>query len=146
MAVKPIPDGYHTVTPLLIVDGAEQLIRFASEAFGARERMRMPMPGGKVAHAELEVGDSVIMVADAMQGFPARPSYLHLYVEDADAVYRKALQAGATSVLEPQDHFYGDHGATVADAFGNHWTISTHIEDVSEEEMMRRMAAQAPAG
>jgi PhnB protein len=143
MPVKPIPDGYRTVTPTLIVDGADQLIRFATEAFGANERLRMPMPDGKVAHAELELGDSVIMVADAMEGFPAHPGYIHLYVEDADAVYRRALQAGATTVQEPQNQFYGDRSGAVADSFGNRWSISTHVEDVPEDEMMRRMAEMA---
>lgn len=146
MPVKPIPDGYNRVTPVLVADGAERLIRFATETFGARERLRMPMPDGRVGHSELELGDAVIMVADAMEGFPAQPSYLHVYVEDTDATYRKALDAGATALSEPQDQFYGDRSGTVADAFGNRWTISTHVEDMSEEEMMRRMAAQAPAG
>jgi PhnB protein len=141
MAVKPIPDGYHSVTPMFVVDGAGRLIDFLNQAFGAAERLRMPMPDGSVAHAELTLGDSVVMVADATPEWPAQGCSVHLYVEDVDATYNRALQAGATSTMEPEDRFYGDRAAAVRDPFGNSWSLATHIEDVPEDEMMRRMAA-----
>ena len=141
MAVKPIPDGYQTVTPYLIVEGADGLIRFLSAAFGARERMRMPIPDSEaIGHAEVTLGDSVIMLADATPEFPATRSQIHLYVEDVDKAFEAAIMAGATSQMAPEDRFYGDRAATVRDAFGNEWSLATHIEDVSEDEMMRRMA------
>src|SRR5215207_3165671 len=145
MAVNPIPDGYHSVTPSLVVDGAERLIQFMGTVFGAKERMRMPMPDGKVAHAEIELGDSVIMVADAGDQWPASTASLHLYVQNSDATFGKALDAGATVVQDIQTMFYGDRAGTVQDAFGNRWTISQHVEDVPQDEMMKRMAAMAPA-
>jgi PhnB protein len=141
MPVKPIPDGYHTVTPVLVVEGAGRLIEFMTSAFGARERMRMPMPDGTVAHAEVEIGDSPLMVADATAEFPAGHAMVHLYVEDTDAVYARAVEAGAATVRPPEDQFYGDRSATVRDPFGNQWSIATHVEDVSEEELQRRLAA-----
>jgi PhnB protein len=138
--VKAIPDGYSSVTPMLVVDGAAKLIDFIKETFGAQERMRMPAPDNKVGHAELTLGDSVIMVADATPQFSSSGvGGLHVYVEDVDAVYKKALSAGATSEMEPENQFYGDRSATVVDAFGSRWSIATHVEDVSEEEVMRRM-------
>jgi len=145
MAVKAQPDGYHAVTPTLVVDGAAKVIDFATRTFGAQERMRMPTTDGKIAHAELEVGDSVIMVSDPMGDFPAAPGYLHVYVDDCDSVFKKALAAGGKSQMEPKDEFYGDRVGNVIDPCGNRWTISTHIEDVSEAEMEKRMAAMAPA-
>jgi uncharacterized glyoxalase superfamily protein PhnB len=145
MAVKPIPEGYHAVTPYLIVDGANQLIDFAKQVFGAQEMMRMPAPGGKVGHAEMRIGDSVIMCADATAENPARSAALVLYVDDCDATYRKALAAGGVKDREPEDQFYGDRAAGV-EAFGVRWWIHTHIEDVSPEEMEKRMAAMQPAG
>jgi len=145
MAVKAQPDEYHTVTPNLVVDGAAKVIAFATETFGAKERMRMPMPDGRIAHAEIEVGDSVIMLSDSNGDFPAAPTYLHVYVQDCDAVYRKALAAGGTALTEPKDEFYGDRAGNVLDPCGNRWTISTHVEDVSEAELEKRMAAMARA-
>ncbi len=145
MAVKAIPDDYHAVTPFLTVDGAGKLIDFMKEAFGAQERMRMPMPDGKVAHAELTIGDSVIMVSDATPEFSAMPGSIHLYVEDCDATFKKAVAAGARSQMEPKDQFYGDRSANVTDPAGNRWSIATHIEDVGEEDMMKRMSEMAPA-
>jgi uncharacterized glyoxalase superfamily protein PhnB len=141
MPVQPKPDGYYNGTPQLLVNGAGKLIEFMRQAFGAQERMRFPMPDGSVAHAELTIGDSVVMVADATAEFPACEGFIHLYVDDVDSVYQKALAAGATSLRPPQDEFYGDRSSTVRDISGNRWSISTHIEDVSEEEMQRRMAA-----
>ncbi len=141
MPVKPIPDGYHTVTPYLVVEGAAKLIDFMKQAFGAEERGRMGPPGGPVMHAEVHIGDSVIMLADAGGENPPIPAMIHLYVEDADATYQRALQAGATSLREPADQFYGDRSGGVRDAFGNQWWVATHVEDVSPEEMEKRAAA-----
>jgi uncharacterized glyoxalase superfamily protein PhnB len=139
--VKPIPDGYHTVTPYLIVEGAARLIDFMKGAFGAEERGRMDGPGGRVMHAEVQIGDSVVMLSDPAPEFPARTAMLHLYVEDVDRVYQRAVQAGGTSVREPADQFYGDRSAGIDDGFGNQWYIATHVEDVAPEEMERRAAA-----
>ena len=141
--VKAIPDEYHTVQPYLIVDGAAKLIDFVEEAFGAEERMRMPGPDGKVMHAEVQIGDSVIMLADANAEFPPMPTTILLYMEEVDAFYKRALAAGGTSERGPEDMFYGDRSAGVRDAFGNRWWIHTHIEDVLPEEMERRQAAMA---
>lgn len=142
--VEARPEGYPSVIPSLVVEDAGKLIDFIVEAFGATERLRMPMPDGKIAHAELELGDSVIMIGEASPQWPAGQGTLMLYVDDADATYNKALAAGATSNMEPADQFYGDRSAAVVDAWGNRWTVSTHIEDVSEEEMERRMAEMMP--
>lgn len=142
MAVKPIPEGYHSVTPYLVVEGAADLIDFIKSVFGGHERFRMPGAHGGVGHAEVQIGDSVIMLADSSEAesnveFPAM---IHLYVDDCDAVYRAALSAGATSEREPANQFYGDRNAGVRDRFGNLWFIATHVEDVPPEEMERRMA------
>ncbi len=144
MAVKPIPDGYHTVTPYLLATDGKKLLEFVKQAFGAEETVRMDTPDGKVGHAEIRIGDSVVMLADAStseQGRPM-PAMIHLYVEDADKVYRQAIEAGATSVREPADQFYGDRTGGVTDPVGNHWYIATHVEDVSPEEMAKRAQAQ----
>lgn len=142
MSVKPVPDGYHTVTPYLVVEGASKLIDFMQQAFGAEERSRMGESGGKIMHAEVQVGDSVIMLADSAGAESGpRPAMLHLYVTDVDAAYKQALAAGASSLREPTDQFYGDRSAGLADAFGNQWWLATHIEDVSEEEMRKRAGA-----
>ena len=143
MTVKPIPTGYHTVTPYLVVQGAAQLIDFSIQAFDAEEIHRMARPDGAIMHAEVKIGDSRVMIAEAQDEFSPMPAMLHLYVEDADAVYRQALQAGATSLREPEDQFYGDRIGGVQDSFGNQWWMATHIEDVSAEEMARRAAEQA---
>jgi uncharacterized glyoxalase superfamily protein PhnB len=142
MAVKHIPDGYHAVTPYLVVEGADRLIEFMKDVFGATERMRMPGPNGVVGHAEMEIGDSVVMLADSASADNniVMPAMINLYVEDCDGAYKKALAAGATSDREPSDQFYGDRNAGVVDPFGNRWFIATHVEDVSPEEMQRRSA------
>jgi PhnB protein len=140
MAVEPIPEGYHTVTPYLVNRGAEQVIKFAENAFGAKERMRMPGPKGTIGHAEIEIGDSIIMIADADERNNEMPAMIHLYLEDVDSVYRRAMDAGGTSIQEPKDQFYGDRNAGVQDSAGNKWYISTHVEDVSPEEMEKRTA------
>ncbi|MHB8378061.1 MAG: VOC family protein [Dehalococcoidia bacterium] len=143
--VKPIPDGYHSVTPYLYIKGAAQAIVFYTNAFGATERVRMPGPGGTVGHAEIEVGDSVIMLADAPpRAADARngvTSSILLYVEDVDAVFQRALDAGATVVQPIEDKWYGDRMGMVRDPFGHEWSLGTHIEDVSPEEGQRRSQA-----
>ena len=138
--VKPIPDGYTAITPYLISEDAPGLIDFLGEAFGGVERVRMPMPGGAIGHAEVVIGGAVVMLSSAMPpDFPATKSAIHLYVEDVDSIYAQAVKAGATSLAEPEDQFYGERMARVTDPAGNTWLISAHIEDVSEEEMTRRM-------
>lgn len=142
MAVKPIPEGYHSVTPYLVVQGAAQLIEFMKEALGAEETFRMPTPSGGIGHAEVKIGDSMVMLGDASGAEnPPMPAILHVYVEDVDARYKRALQAGATSVREPADQFYGDRSAGVKDKFGNQWWLATHVEDVPPEEMAKRAQA-----
>lgn len=139
MAVKPIPDGFHTVTPYLLVDGAERLITFCKQAFNAQELCRTSLPGGMIMHAQLRIGDSMVMVADARPEAPARPSALYLYVQDTDAVYHQAIAAGGKSIMEPANQFYGDRNAGVKDPTGVTWWIGTHIEDLSAEETQQRM-------
>jgi len=141
--VKPIPEGYHTVTPYLVVNGADKLLDFLSQAFGAKENFRMNRPGGGVWHAETRVGDSMLMVGEANQQNPARPSCLNLYVEDVDRIYAQAVAAGGKSLREPADQFYGDRSGGVEDPCGNQWWIATHVEDVSPEELERRTEAAA---
>lgn len=143
MAVKAIPDGYHSVTPYLVVEGAARLIDFMKEAFGAEQTFRMPESGSPIMHSEVRIGDSVVMLADATPEYPATPTMIYLYVDDVDAVYNRALQAGATSLQQPVDQFYGDRSGTIKDASGNHWWIATHVEDVSGEELERRQQAMA---
>jgi PhnB protein len=137
--VKPVPEGYHTVTPYLVVDGAEKVIRFMKEAFGAQPVFDpMMRPDGKVMHAEFKIGDSVVMIADSSERAQATSAMLYLYVPNVDATYQKALQAGAISVSEPADMFYGDRSGGVKDAAGNRWHIGTHVEDVSPAELKKR--------
>jgi PhnB protein len=145
MAVKPIPAGYHTVTPSLTVNNAAAVIDFVQKAFGAKGADVMKMPDGKIAHAELMIGDSRVMLGDATSQNPAHPGSLYLYVENCDEVYRKALQAGGVSTMEMADQFWGDRMGAVRDPGGNEWSIATQIEEVSGEEAMRRMARMAPA-
>ena len=150
--VKPIPDGYHSITPYLIIKGAAAAIDFYKQAFGAVELMRMTQPDGRVGHAELKIGDSVVMLADEypeMQIVSPKtlgnsPVGILLYVEDVDAVFSKALSLGANINKALADQFYGDRTGTLIDPFGHKWTIATHKEDVSPEEMERRMAAVPP--
>ena len=144
--VKPIPDGYHTVTPYLVLDDAAKAIEFYQKAFAAKEGVRLDMPGGKIGHAELEIGDSKIMLADEFPEMDAlspktvggTPVMIALYVEDVDATVDLAVSCGATITRPIQDQFYGDRSGTIADPFGHKWTIATHIEDVSDEEMKKR--------
>jgi len=149
MAVQPVPEGYHTVTPYLAVDDASAAIDFYQRAFGAKERVRMPGPGDTIMHAELEIGDSLVMLADPFpQASTRTPKELggtsvniFVYVEDIDALYKRAIDAGASSLMEPDDMFWGDRFGSVQDPFGHSWTIATHIEDVSPEELEKRSKA-----
>jgi len=151
--VKPIPDGYHTVTPYLVVSNAAAAIDFYKKAFNASETMRMNGPGGKVMHAEIKIGDSPVMLADEFPEMGARspqslggaPVSLMIYVEDVDKVAAQASKAGATTTRPVKDQFYGDRSGTFTDPFGHVWTISTHKENVSAEEMKKRMAAMQAA-
>jgi PhnB protein len=147
--VKPIPNGYHTATPYLIVDDGARAIEFYERAFGAEEVMRMPAPGGKVGHAEIKIGNSHIMLADEAPEMDARspkhyggsPVSLLLYVEDVDKVFDQAVAAGGTPTRPVTDMFYGDRSGTVKDPFGHSWHVSTHKEDVPPDEMKKRMEA-----
>jgi PhnB protein len=147
--VKPIPDGYHSVTPYLIIKGAADAIDFYKKAFGATELFRMPAPGGKVGHAEIKIGDSPIMLADESpeMGYVGpgtlggTPVTIMIYVEDVDTVFNQAIGAGGEQVKPLQDQFYGDRSGTLKDPFGHVWHVATHKEDVSPEEMDKRMAA-----
>ena len=146
--VRPIPKEYHSVTPGLAVKDADAFIKFCKKAFGAREMVRMPGPGGGVMHAELQIGDSRIMTGDETPGFATKaartlggtPVNLMIYVEKADAVFKKALAAGATVAMPMSDMFWGDRYGCVTDPFGNVWGIATHIEDVPPREMKKRAA------
>jgi PhnB protein len=146
--VKPIPDGYHSITPYLSVNGAAAAIEFYQKAFRAREVMRMAQPDGRIGHAELELGDSRIMLADEFpeMNFRAPGSiggtavHLHLYVADVDAVIGEAVAAGATLIRPVQDQFYGDRSGTVTDPYGHVWHVATHVEDLSPAELKRRAA------
>jgi PhnB protein len=146
MPVKLIPEGYHTISPSLTIDGAAEAIEFYKRAFGATERSRMPMPDGKIAHAELEIGDSVVMLNDPFPRSPLKsPNELggtavsvFLYVEDVDSVVQDAIDAGATVTMPVEDQFWGDRFGTVSDPFGHHWGIATHKEDLTPEEIAER--------
>jgi PhnB protein len=150
---EPIPDNYPRLTPYLIVDGAAEAINFYTGILGATERGRIPGPQGKVGHAELTLGDSMVMLADehpdvgaiGPKGVGGTPVTIHVYVEDVDAVHQAALDAGATEQRAPADQFYGDRISQIEDPFGHRWSIATHIEDVSPEEMEKR-AAEAMSG
>ncbi len=152
--VNPIPDGYPRVTPYLIVDGAAAAIDFYTSVLGATERMRMGGPEGRVGHAELEIGDSVIMLADEHPEMDAigpktvggTPVSLHVYVEDADAVFGRAIEAGAKVLRAVEDKFYGDRSGGFEDPFGHHWHVATHVEDVPPDEMSKRAADAAASG
>ena len=145
MAVEFKPAGYHAVTPYLIVDGAERLIAFMLDVVGGTEMMRLPGPDGRIGHAEIRVGDSVVMLADVPPSGELTTSMLHVYVADSDATYKRALAAGATSLREPTNEFYGDRISGVQDPFGNKWYFATHFEDVADDEMARRAAELAQA-
>jgi PhnB protein len=149
--VQPIPDDYPRVTPYLIVDGAAAAIDFYTSVLGATERMRMGGPEGKIGHAELEIGDSVVMLADEHPEMDAigpktvggTPVSLHVYVEDADSVFERAIEAGAEALRPVEDKFYGDRSGSFEDPFGHHWHVATHVEDIPPEEMSKRAAEAA---
>jgi PhnB protein len=140
--VRPIPEGYYTVTPWIVVRGAAQLLDYMKEAFGAEEIARIYVEDGAIGHAEVRIGDSVVMMFDAKEQWPETPSFIRLYVEDGDAVYQRALAAGGTSVTEMTELFFGDRVGRVRDPFGNIWWIQTRIEDVEPGEMARRAQEQ----
>jgi PhnB protein len=152
--VNPIPEGYPRVTPYLIVDGAGAAIDFYSSVLGATERMRMDGPDGKIGHAELEIGDSVVMLADenpemnarGPRSFGGSPVSLMVYVEDADAIFARALEAGGKALRPVEKQFYGDRLGAFEDPFGHEWNVATHVEDVPPEEMSKRAAEAAQAG
>jgi PhnB protein len=152
-SVKAIPDGYPQVIPYLCTDGAAAAIEFYSDVFGATERVRMPAPDGKIGHAELQVGDSVVMLSDPFpemgmkspRDIGGTPVTLSVYVEDVDAVFQRALNGGAASLRPVEDQFYGDRSGQFEDPFGHRWSVSSHIEDVAPDEMARR-AAEAMGG
>lgn len=142
MAVKPIPEGYHTVTPYITVEDPGAVIEFLKKAFDAQESYAMRDQDGKVHHAEVKVGSSMLMLGAAHDQWKARPSNFYLYVEDCDAAYKKAIAAGGKSISEPQTQFYGDRHGGVSDSQGNNWWVATHVEDVSPEELTRRAREQ----
>jgi PhnB protein len=152
--VNPIPEGYPRVTPYLIVDGASDAIDFYTSVLGATERMRMDAPGGRIGHAELEIGDSVVMLADenpemnarGPKAFGGSPVSLMVYVEDVDGVFERALEAGAKELRPVENQFYGDRLGAFEDPFGHEWNVASHVEDVPPEEMEKRAAEAAQAG
>ena len=149
MTANPIPESYRRVTPCLVVRGAAKALDFYAEVFGAAERMRFPGPGGTVAHAEIQIGDSVVSVEDEdpqrgttgppAGGLPGTPAFQFIYVADVDATVARAAELGATVRRAPQDQFYGDRDGFIIDPFGHGWTIASHVEDVAPDELMRRM-------
>ncbi|HVL67471.1 MAG TPA: VOC family protein [Vicinamibacterales bacterium] len=141
MSAKPIPEGFTAVTPYLIVGDGNRLLDFVKTAFGAEIHGVFRDPGGRLMHADFTIGGAHVMVGEASEQVPEKLGSIHLYVPDVDATYAAALAAGATSVYEPTTHFYGDRGSGVVDPVGVTWWISTHVEDVTAEEMERRMAA-----
>jgi len=143
MSVKPIPEGFHTITPYLVLKDVAGCIEFMEKAFGGTVIERIAGPEGRVAHAEVKIGDSIIMMGGATDDHPPVPAMLYLYVDEVDevdAVYKQAVAAGATSIMEPADQFYGDRNGGVKDNFGNTWWIATHIEDLTPEEISKRAA------
>jgi PhnB protein len=142
MPVSPVPSGYHTVTPYLIVPGATALFAYLAEAFGVDEVRRTAAPGGGVLNIEARIGDSMVMLVEARSAHDARPASLYLYVPDVDVVHARAVAAGGVSLMEPEDMFYGERSAGVADPAGNHWWISARTEDLSSDELAARAASQ----
>jgi uncharacterized glyoxalase superfamily protein PhnB len=137
-SVKAIPEGMHTVTPYLVVDGATELIRFIEQSFQGKTTSIMKTQDGKVMHASMQIGDSQVMVSDATDRYPAGACRLYLYVDDVDTTYKNAIDAKGVSLREPTNEFYGDRSGGIKDTWGNEWWIATHIEDVDDEEMEKR--------
>jgi uncharacterized glyoxalase superfamily protein PhnB len=140
MSSKPIPDGFHTVTPYLLVEDASRLIEFITDAFDGEETHRTNRPDGGIMHVQMRIGDSMVMLAEATAEFLPMPSMIYLYVPDCDKLYERAIKAGAESLMEPADQFYGDRNAGIKDPVGNMWWIGTHLEDLTEEEITTRAA------
>ena len=138
MTVKPIPDGYHTITPYFVMKNPREFIEFLKKAFNAESVSMSVSPDSKVMHAEIRIGDSMMMMSEASENNPAVNGSIYLYVNDTDAIYKQALEAGAESLMEPADQFYGDRNAGVKDPFGNTWWIGTHLENVSGDEIGKR--------
>jgi PhnB protein len=153
MPAKPIPEGYHTLTTYLAVDSAAEAIEYYKRAFGAKERVRMEAPGNAIGHAELEIGDSLIMLSDPFPQATTKPpselggttTSLLMYVEDVDAAFQKAIDAGGTATMEPDDQFWGDRLGSITDPFGHVWQIATHVEDLTPEEIAERGKAAMAA-
>jgi PhnB protein len=143
MTVQPIPDGFHTITPNIIVEHAESAVEFFKRAFGAEEILRLTMPDGKVVHCELKIGDSRLNLGEAMEGWPAHTLLAQIHVEDSDAIFEQAVAAGARVMMPMTDMFFGSREGRIVDPFGNIWTIATRKEIVSPEEMQRRLNASA---
>ncbi len=141
MAIKPIPEGFHTVTPYLVTQDVGKLLDFIQQAFDGKVTERMEGPNGTIGHAEVRIGDSVVMLGEASGRWKPTTAAIYLYVHDTDATYKRALQSGATSAMEPTDQFYGDRNAGVQDPAGNFWWIATHVEDVAPDEMKKRAEA-----
>ena len=140
MTVKPIPDGYQSITPFMLATNVEDLLNFLQQAFDAEVTTRMDYPdGGGIMHVEVKIGNSRVMMGPSSEEFPPMPAMLYYFVEDVDRVYQQALKAGAQSVQEPEDQFYGDRTAGVSDPLGNAWWLATHIEDPTPEEIARRI-------
>ena len=143
MSVKPIPENYPRVSPYLIVSDVEETMNFIEYVFEGKVREKMKMEDGSVNHGEISIGDSVIMMGKASENYPPKEAMLYIYVEDTDKTYKRAIEKGATSVMEPADQFYGDRNAGIKDKDGISWWIATHVEDVSPEEIKRRNEARA---
>jgi PhnB protein len=142
MPVKPTPEGHHSLTPYIVVNDARRFMDFLKRAFDAKEIAHFNMPDGSIGHAEMKLGDSRLMLGQANERWKPATCALYYYTPNVDSVYKKALAAGAASSMEPADKFYGDRSASVRDPFGNQWHIATHIEDVSSEELQRRLMEQ----
>lgn len=139
--VKPIPEGYQTVTPYLTVSGVDKLFAFLEQAFDAQLVSKTNRPDGSIAHAEIKIGSSMIMAAEAQENWPAMPMSIYLYIPDVDTTYDRAVNAGAESLMKPANQFYGDRTAGIKDPLGNYWWLGTHIEDMSPEELQKRADA-----
>jgi PhnB protein len=153
MATQPIPEGYHTITPYLTVEDAAEAIEYYTQAFGAKERVRMETPDGRIGHAELEIGDSLVMLSDPFPQASTKPpdelggtsAGVFMYVEDVDAVVKRAVDAGAKVTMEVADQFWGDRFGSITDPFGHSWSIATHVEDLTPEEIAERGKAAMSA-